>query len=140
MSSMILVNNAYITLEYIPDEQLIYHTIHQPIASQPEVFKSALNLGTETLRQHGATKWLSDDRRNGPLPPEMIEWAITDWNMRTIQAGWKFWANVVPEAVAAAGTLTPVIDNLYQFGLKMRVFTQLEDAHAWLKRQSVPQP
>jgi hypothetical protein len=132
MSPTVLVTNDYITLEYHPDKNLIYHTIHQPIGDQPQLLRDALNAGTDALAKYRATKWLSDDRKNGPLPSEIMEWGFTDWNPRTIKAGWKYWANIVPQELAAAGTLMPVIEDLFRFGLQMRVFTNLEDAQNWL--------
>jgi hypothetical protein len=56
---------------------------------------------------------LSDDRKNGPLSPEIVEFGRNDWNSRAIAAGWKYWANVVPEELVAAGTLTSVMGELY---------------------------
>lgn len=132
MSPIELVNNEYITLEYYPDRKLVYHTIHKPIGNQVEMFQNAMNAGTEALKKYGCCKWLSDDRKNGPLPAEIIQWGFEDWNPRTIKAGWKYWANVVPHEVAAAGTLAPVIEDLYQLGLRMQVFTSTEDALRWL--------
>lgn len=96
------------------------------------MFKDALNTGTDALAHYGVCKWLSDDRKNGPLSPEMVDWAFNEWNARAIQAGWKYWANVVPENIAAAGTLTPVINALHEYGLRMMVFTTVEDAVDWL--------
>ena len=130
MSRITLVENDYITLEYLTDKKVIYHTIHKPIGS-PEL-RSALNIGTEALKKYGACKWLSDDRKNGPLAREDAEWGFVDWNPRTIKAGWKYWANVVPTDVVSAGTLTPVIESLYGMGLRMMVFDNLEEAMEWL--------
>jgi hypothetical protein len=135
MPGKVLVSNDYITVEYLPDEQLIYHVIHQPIGpEQSELFKEALEAGTAALQQYRASKWLSDDRKNGPLPPETLQWAFDDWQPRTIAAGWKYWANVVPTELVAAGTLIPVIENLHRLGLKMQVFTKPEDAFQWLAK------
>jgi hypothetical protein len=132
MSRIVLVENEYITLEHLPDKKMIYHTIHKPIPSQP--LRDALNIGTEAIKEHGATKWLSDDRKNGPLAPEDAEWGFHDWNPRTIKAGWKYWANVVPTDVVSAGALTPVINDLYKLGLRMMVFDNLEEALDWLEK------
>jgi hypothetical protein len=133
MSAIILVNNPYITLEYRPDEKLIYHTIHQPIGpDQARMLIDTLNVGTDALKKYGASKWLSDDRLNGPLPDELIQWGFADWNARTIAAGWKYWANIVPQQLIAAGTLMPVIEDLHKFGLHMRVFTNVEEGLKWL--------
>jgi len=137
MSEIILFDNEYITVEYHPENRWIYHTIHKPIgteASDVEMLKAALNRGTEALKQYGISKWLSDDRKNGPLADELVEWGATDWNPRTIKAGWKYWANVVPQELVAAGTLTPVISNLFALGLRMQVFSNLEEAREWLSQ------
>jgi hypothetical protein len=132
MSSITIVDNEYITLQYLPDKKIIYHTVHKPIPDQP--LKDAVNAGTEALKKYGACKWLSDDRKNGPVSPEIAEWGREDWNPRTIAAGWKYWANVVPEEVASAGALSPVIEALFELGLRMMVFTDLAAAFEWLDR------
>lgn len=135
MSGIVIVSNDYITLEYRPDEQLIYHTIHQPIGpDQSQLFMDALDAGTEALQQYGVSKWLSDDRNNGPLVADVMDWSFQDWSPRTIAAGWKYWANVVPTELAAAGTLVPVIDHFHKFGLKMQVFSNVEAALQWLAK------
>ena len=137
MSRITIVTNEYITVEYIPDKKLIYHTVHKPMGiEQVQLLKDALNAGTEALKKYGVSKWLSDDRLNGPLPDEILEWGASDWDPRTIKAGWKYWANVVPVEVDAAGALTPVIETLFQLGLRMQVFTDLDKALEWLDQQS----
>jgi len=130
MSPIIIVDNEYITVQYVPDKKFIYHTVHKPISDEP--LKEALNAGTEALRQYGACKWLSDDRKNGPLSEEMVAWGLQDWDPRTVSYGWKYWANVVPVDVASAGTLMPVMEILQDMGLRMMVFTTIEDAIRWL--------
>ncbi len=131
MAPITIVDTEFITIQYLPDKKIIYHTVHKPISGQP--LREALIAGTEALQQYGATKWLSDDRKNGPLPLEDAEWGFNVWNRQAVSVGWEYWALVVPEAIEAAGSMTPVIDNLYQLGLRMRVFTKLEDAFEWLE-------
>ena len=87
------------------DNKIVHHTIHAPVGGQ--TLRDALESGTAALAKYGACKWLSDDRKNGPLPEEEREWGFVDWNRRTMDAGWKYWALVVPQAVADAGTLSP---------------------------------
>lgn len=135
MSRITLFDNEFVTVEYLSDKGLIYHTIHKPVEDRVPMFIQALNAGTEALRKYGATKWLSDDRKNGPLHNDLIEWGFTDWNPRTISYGWKYWANVVPQEVASAGTLIPTIEDLHKRGLRMQVFTTVEEAMAWLDKQ-----
>lgn len=129
MAFITIVDNESITVQYLPDKKIIYHTVHKPISGQP--LREALWAGTQALRQYGATKWLSDDRKNGPLSPEDAEWGV-EWSRQTVASGWKYWAIVVPEAIEAAGSLSPAISSLHQLGLQMRIFSLLEDAFAWL--------
>lgn len=134
MPNIILYNSEYITVEYWPDKALIYHTIHQPISEQLTTFKEALSAGTDALEKHHVRKWLSDDRKNDPLTGEGNEWAFNEWQPRTLKAGWKYWATVVPEDIVAAGTLMPAIENLYHLGLRMMVFRTVEEAVEWLDK------
>jgi hypothetical protein len=134
MPNITIFSTEYITVEYYPDRKLIYHTIHKPIAGQVQMFKDALDVGTATMTKYQLCKWLSDDRKNGPLPAEMLDWSSNDWSQRTIDAGWKYWANVVPEEIDAAGTLIPVIDHLYNLGLRMAVFRTPQVALEWLDK------
>lgn len=135
MANIILFDSEYITLEYWDNKKLIYHTVHKPIdVAHISYLREALNAGTAALEKYKISKWLSDDRKNGPLPDEQITWAQTDWNPRTIRAGWKYWANVVPESMVAAGSLTPLINMLYEDGLRMMVFSSVEKAIEWLDK------
>jgi hypothetical protein len=138
MSKIIIYNTEHITVEYWPDKKFIFHTIHQPMSGHLPIFKEALNAGTEALQKYKVSKWLSDDRKNDQLTPEGNEWAFGDWQPRTMKVGWKYWASVVPQDLAAAGTLTGVIDHLYQLGLRMMVFTNVEEAIAWLDKMADP--
>lgn len=127
---VIVVDNEYITVRYVPDKEFIHHTIHKPIGDQ--TFKEALMTGTETLIEYGACKWLSDDRKNGPVSTEVIEWGYREWNPLTIEAGWKYWALVVPTEVVSAGSLAPTINALHKMGLSVMAFDDLNKAIAWL--------
>jgi hypothetical protein len=130
MAEVVIVDNEFITVKYLDDKKIIYHTVHKPIPDEP--LKKALNAGTDALIEFGACKWLSDDRKNGPVSPEIAAWGREDWDPRTIAGGWKYWANVVPEELVAAGALSPVIEALFELGLRMMVFTSLEPAFQWL--------
>jgi hypothetical protein len=132
----ILIDNEYITVRYLPDKRTIYHTIHKPFSGQ--LFRDALLAGTKSLIENGACKWLSDDRLNGPLSEEDTVWALQVWHAQAIAAGWKFWAVVVPPEVVAAGSLVPIIDSLFERGLRMMAFADLGQAQAWLDQMQEP--
>ncbi len=129
MESITITESEYISVEYVPDRGVIYHTVHKPISGEP--LREALSAGANYLAKNGVTKWLSDDRKNGPLSQEDGEWG-REWNRRMLDDGWKYWAVVVPEAIHAAETLTPVIEELHGWGLRMAVFTNVQDAFTWL--------
>ena len=86
MSDIIIVDNEFITVRYLDDKKIIYHTIHKPVPTP--YLSAATNAGTDALEKYGACKWLSDDRKNGPLSPETMEYGRTVWIPRTIAAGW----------------------------------------------------
>ena len=132
MSIIELYSSPYITVNFRPDKKIVHHTIHQPVGeAHIESHKEALHAGTEALRQYGASKWLSDDRNNGPLPEEILEWS-KGWYPVAVEAGWRYWANVVPAEVIAAGTLTAVLRELHSYGLEMQVFASVDEAEEWL--------
>lgn len=130
---MIVIDNPYVTLRYIPEQNYLYHTVHQPV--DETVFKASLDKGIELMQQHHIEKWLSDDRLNGPFSDDFSAWIINDWIPRASQAGWKYWANIVPLEIKAAGTLMPFIEILHTIGLRMMVFSDLEQAQDWLRKQ-----
>jgi hypothetical protein len=127
-----VVDNEYITVRYLPDRGIVYHTVHKPLSGQ--TLRDALLAGTEAMKKNGGCKWLSDDRKNGPITEEDRVWGIENWNRPTIAAGWKYWACVVPEEVFDAGTLMGTMQALYELGLRMMVFKTLEEANAWLDK------
>jgi len=132
MSKITIYDSEYITVEYWEHKKSIYHTIHQPISAQLEIFKEALNAGTDALQKYQIHKWLSDDRKNDPLTQAGNEWSFSEWQPRTLKAGWKYWAAVVPQSLVAAGTLMPAMEELFKLGLRMMVFASVEEAIVWL--------
>jgi hypothetical protein len=127
---VILVDNEYITVKYDPEHKFIHHTVHKPVEGWD--LRNALLAGSEALKKYGASKWLSDDRLNGPISDEDREWGVENWNIPTIEAGWKYWALVVPTEVVAAGSLVPVMSHWYELGLRMMVFSSMDKAVEWL--------
>jgi hypothetical protein len=126
-------STPFITVDYYPEDKLVYHTIHKPMGMDELVMlQEALTAGADTLIKHGGTKWLSDDSRNGPTPIEILEWGNIHWSPRLIKNGWKYWATVVPDELHAAATMAPIIDELFTRGIRMNVFTDVQKALDWL--------
>lgn len=133
MPPITVINNEYATLVYQPEQKIVYHTFHKPLTSAD--FRLVLNTGAELFAKHHACKWLSDDRGNSALSPEDSEWAMKDWFPRVLQAGWKFWALVVPEDIMARMNLKQFVDSYFEQGLRIMVFTDPKEAMEWLESQ-----
>ncbi|MEP7284459.1 MAG: hypothetical protein ABI947_01665 [Chloroflexota bacterium] len=131
MPKLMVVNNDYATLVYYPETQIVHHTFHKPMVS--EEFRAVLNAGIDLLEKHKATKWLSDDRGNGALSEADTEWSMTNWFPRAVEAGWKFWALVVPADFMARLNLQEFVDSYYEKGLRIMVFVDPEAALTWLE-------
>lgn len=135
-----IIQNEYATLVYHPDIKVVHHTFHKPIAGQ--AFRDVLSAGIQTLAEQDASKWLSDDRENSVLPDDDVAWSKEDWFPRAIEAGWKYWALVVPQDLLARMNMKQFVDSYIDQGLRVMVFSQPESAMDWLAacdRRSVPQ-
>ncbi|MFT3926413.1 MAG: hypothetical protein QM778_27965 [Myxococcales bacterium] len=130
MSRQAAVENEHITVWIDPSNKLVHHQMHKPCYR--EVFRQALSIGVECMRREGATKWLSDDRLNGALPPEDEEWAKTVWFPATLKAGWKYWALVPPASVVGQMNMRRFTESYATLGITVRVFTDPRHAEDWL--------
>lgn len=132
MTTVTIIENEYATLLYHEDTKVVHHTFHQPLKGTNH-FREVLNKGAEVLEHYGAKKWLSDDRKNEALSPEDGEFGTKDWLPRVAKLGWKYWAMVVPESIAARLDMKYYIDYTYSHGIRVMVFTNPEEAMDWLK-------
>ncbi|HLA43538.1 MAG TPA: hypothetical protein VJZ27_08895 [Aggregatilineales bacterium] len=128
-----VINNEHATLSYHCDSQIVHHVFHKQISGQ--AFRDILNAGVELMEKNKATKWLSDDRNNSALPDDDTEWSLHNWFPRAQQAGWKFWALVVPPDILARFNLKEFVDSYYEQGLRIMVFTDPAVALTWLEHQ-----
>ncbi len=131
-SYQIVLDNEWATVRYEPVGKYIYHTFHQPISGDP--FRHVLNVGLDFLTANNVQKWLSDDRKNAEFSPEDIAFSVEDWGPRAAKAGWKYWALVVPEDIAARGGMQDIIDTFFDLGVRVAIFTNLEKAENWLEK------
>ena len=125
-----LIDNEYVSLYYHEDKNMIHHIYKHGIHGK--YLEEALTTGTDHLIKHNATKWLSDNRAIDGVTDEESEWINTVWLPRTMEAGWKFWALVVPEKAMAAMNMTQFIHSFSEQGVRCRVFADPEKAMAWL--------
>ena len=133
MSSTIIIDNEYATLQYHFDKKIVHHKWKQWIPSKH--FREVLTKGAEAFEKYGAQKWLSDDRGNGALLPEDAEWATTTWSPRVMEANWKYWAIVMPEKVIGQMNMKQFIKMYSEMGVTVQTFTDPDEAMTWLESQ-----
>jgi hypothetical protein len=131
MEKIDVFQNENAKMVYYPELKIVHNTFHgKPTGKQ---FREALDAGVEVMKKYGATKWLSDDRQNqAQFSDEDNVWADSVWFPRMQEVGWKTWAMVVPESVAARDNVVDIIDKIYDQGVRISVFVDLDEALKWL--------
>lgn len=132
METIKVLDNKHVTLFYHEDKRMVHHVYKPTIGG--EHLKEALNTGIELLQKHGANKWLSDNRAIQAHTEEEGQWVNNDWLPRAIDAGWKYWALVVPDNIMARFNMGEFIEIFHNMGVRVMVFTQPEDAMLWLEK------
>lgn len=134
MTTVTIIDDEKRSLFYHTDSRVVHHMMKAPVSGGE--FRDLLTRGAECMEQKGASKWLSDDRRNAPLGPEDSTWGETVWGPRVLKAGFQSWAIVVP--THAVGSLQMHrFANLYRKqGVLVEVFDDIERAWDWLKAAS----
>ena len=129
--SRIVLQNGFATLVYHATFKIVHHTLHKPVSGAP--FREVLTRGVELFERYGANKWLSDDRGNGALHPDDGKWTMEVWSARTVAAGWKYWAIVMPTKMVAQLSMSSFIKNYSQAGITVQVFLNTDEALQWLQ-------
>ena len=131
MAKLTIIDNQDVTLYYHEETQIVHHELHKFIKG--DTFREALLRGLDLIKNNGAKKWLSDDRQNGALTPADTDWAITVWSPQVIQAGWKYWAIVLPEVVVGQLNMKRFAKDYAQKGVTVELFTDPDAALKWLE-------
>jgi hypothetical protein len=113
-----------------PAAGIVHHEIHRPIHG--EEVRTLFLRGLEVLKQHRATKWLSDDRKNAPLSRDDGLWIQENFLMAALEAGWRCWAMVQPESPEGQRNIRVYTDWGAPLGLEVKLFSDPTEALAWL--------
>jgi hypothetical protein len=133
MTKQLIETTDHFDLFYHDDHKIVHHIFKEAIDS--DSFHLVLDRGTEVLAEHKATKWLADNRRQETvLSDDDNQWATTEWFPRTMEAGWKYWAIVVPDSFANRVDLMRYIEPYHATGINVKVFTDDNEALEWLQR------
>lgn len=133
MPAQVIIDKDSATLWHYPETKTIHHQIKKFIHG--DELRNLLMTGAETLAKTGATKWLSDDRNNGALSREDEQWCKEVWFPKALKAGWKHWAIVQPEKVVGQLNIKRFKETYAQAGINADIFSDLDQAKAWLTRQ-----
>jgi hypothetical protein len=133
-SKITLIENEYACLWYHPDTRIVHHKFLQPIADEP--FRNVLLTGLRQLREHGAQKWLSDDRNNSILSAEDSAWSQDYWLPFAIESGWKYWAILLPTDARGKinmQRMAEFVASKHRIGVEL--FSEPDTAWQWLLQQ-----
>jgi hypothetical protein len=128
---IVAIDEQSVSLKYHPDYKIVHHELRGFVYGAR--LRAVLDRGLELFEQNGASKWLSDDRGNGPLTREDSEWCLNDWAPRVLKAGWKFWAVVMPVKVLGQLNMKRWIDTYAEKGVTAQAFSDPDEAFDWLK-------
>jgi hypothetical protein len=133
MPANLIEQNDFATLWYHPESKIVHHEWHKFIYG--DAFRAFLLKGTEIMKKNKANKWLSDDRKNPVLRKEDMDWGMVNWFPQTLQAGWKYWAIVQPEAAIAKMNMKKLVEDYSKAGLIAQFFSSPDEALKWLESQ-----
>jgi hypothetical protein len=126
------IENEFMSVWCCPEQGIVHHVMHKFVVSA--MLRQGLEVGLSLLAAHQATKWLSDDRKNGPLSAADGEWGTTDWLPRAVQAGWRHWAMVLPEQVLGQMKMRQQMSSaVSEHWLNVKTFSDAVEALQWLE-------
>jgi hypothetical protein len=102
-----------------------------------EEYRTVLNTVLKALAAHRTGKLLADSRRMRAIPQEDQDWLMKDWVPRSVKAGLKHSAVVLPKSTLGQMSLQRL--SLVGTGQKLvstngsSYFETLEEAKKWLK-------
>ncbi len=134
MTTITALSNDYFDLLFHEDEKIVHHIYKTPMDS--DHLQELLSAGTDLMEEHGATKWLSDNRLLvNAFSNEAAEWVNNVWLPRTIKAGWKYWAMVVPQSLIGQADHVKYVESFYNTGVWVTVYSDVEPAMKWIKER-----
>jgi hypothetical protein len=129
-----IVDNEFATSWCYPSKKLIHHQFHKFCCG--DNFRNIMIRDAEAFEEHKCTKWLSDDRKVGLIPPDDVDWGRIHWTPRVIKAGWKYFAMVLPEKVIGQMVHTAIVNEFAELGVEAQIFGTPEEGMAWLDSKS----
>lgn len=133
METETVYDNEFATILYYPESGIIQHS-WKKFCSGP-LFREMMLGASDYLEAHKGTKWLSDDRKYTIMSEEDSLWGRRVWVPRTIHAGWKHWAMILPEINAGTEAMQGIVNEFRAAGINAAFFDDVPEAMAWLEKQ-----
>ncbi len=128
-----ILDNEYVALWCYPEDKIIHHKIKKYVFG--EHYRQLLGTGADAFVEYGCHKYLSDDHENPTIHPEDRAWSDANFTPRVIQAGWTHWALVMPKKVIGQLNMATIIAEFRRMGVEVKIFSDSDEALAWLKAQ-----
>ncbi len=126
----IILDNNQVTLKYEKENDLLHDVYKADITF--ETIQTSLNKGLDLIKAHDIHKWLTDTRAIGGFGKDGAAWVINEWAPGAVEAGWKYWALVVPESMEGRAAMMQFMGTFAEKGVNVRVFTSEPPAREWL--------
>ncbi len=128
-----VIDNEFARIVYYPELGIIHHEWKKFCSGSN--FQELMLTSTNYLKEHNGTKWLSDDSNFSVMAQEDKKWGQEIWWPKTKNAGWKYWAIVLPEKVIGKLSIKALIDEYSKGGITAQVFDNTNQALKWLESQ-----
>lgn len=135
MPTVTLWDTPKIVVWHHVELRIIHHEIRQYCYGA--AFREALEAGVDAMEKYGADRWLSDDRKNGPVAPEDDEWINDVWFPRAVAAKWRWWALIPPTGMVGQMNVARTAKRFAQHGITVRTFAASDLARGWLANPDV---
>lgn len=136
MLGEVVLETPRMSLWFHPEDLIVRHEMHQYPGR--ETLEKVLLRGLDLLKEHGASKWLSDDRNSGALPRSHHEWGVNVWAPQAVAAGWKYWALLPPEEAIGHSNMARLKETYAAMGTTVEIFSDVPTAYRWLCQADVP--
>lgn len=97
-----------------------------------EELRAGMEAGLELLVSKKSSKWIADMRFRRAIPEADALWIAQDWTPRSVEAGLRHAAIVVPSSVLGKMGLKSVVQKMGPKSYEFKYFDSVEEARAWL--------
>ncbi|MEM9954865.1 MAG: hypothetical protein AAF846_24880 [Chloroflexota bacterium] len=126
----VIVTDENMHLEYLEDSATYLERFKTEL--ELDLMRKALPIARKEIDRHQFTRWITDARAISGMSPETAQWILTEWLPSMQDTTWKYWALVVPEALAGRMQMMQFMQAVSNLGIQIRTFTTMEDAQDWV--------